>query len=51
MGHWYPIVFIDFREHAMTAMMVLRQGNALVFGPFDSRKPCRGMDYQGWGSQ
>jgi len=50
-GHWYPIVFIDFHEHAMTGMMVLREGNAIVFGPSDSRKPCRGMDYPGWGSQ
>jgi len=37
-GHWYPIVSINFHEHAMNTMMVLRQGYALVFGPFDARK-------------
>ena len=46
MGHWYPIVFFDFREHAMTGMMVLNQGYALVFGSFVMRKPCQGMDHQ-----
>ena len=25
-GNWYPIVSIDFHEHSMTGMMVLRQG-------------------------
>ena len=30
-GHQYPIVSIDFHEHAMTGMMVLRQAYALVF--------------------
>jgi len=29
MGHWYPIVSIDFHEHAMSGMMVLRQLYAL----------------------
>jgi len=29
-GHWYLIVSIDFHEHAMTGMMVLRQVYALV---------------------
>ena len=24
-GHWYPIVFVDFHEHDMANMMVLRQ--------------------------
>jgi len=23
-GHWYPIISIDFHEHAMAGMMVLR---------------------------
>ena len=44
-GHWYPIVSIDFHEHIMTGMMVLRQGYALVFISSDARKPCQGMDY------
>ena len=42
MGHWYPIVSIDFHEHAMTYMMVLRHGYALVFGTSDVRKPFKG---------
>ena len=42
MGHWYPIVSIDFHEHAMTGMMVFKQGYALVFGPSDARKPYQG---------
>ena len=25
MGYWYPIVSIDFHEHDMISMMVLRQ--------------------------
>jgi len=50
-GHQYPIVFIDFHEHAMTGMMVLRQGYALVFLYSVVRKPCQGMDYPGWGCQ
>ena len=29
-GHWWPIVSIDFHEHAMTDMMVLRKLYALV---------------------
>ena len=48
-GHWYPIVSIDFHEHAMTDMMVFRQGYALVFGTSDARKPCQGMDFPGMG--
>ena len=48
-GHWYPIVSIDFHEHAMTGMMVLRQGYALVFGSFYARDPCQGMDRLGKG--
>ena len=43
-GHWYPIVSIDFHEHVMTSMMVLREGYTLVFGPFNARKPYQGMD-------
>jgi len=50
-GHWYPIVSIDFHGHVMTDMMVLRQGYALLFGPSDVRKPYREMDYPGWGCQ
>jgi len=46
-GHWYPIVSIDFHEHAMPSIMVLRQGYALVFGPFDARKHFQGMDRPG----
>ena len=30
-GHWYPIVSIDFHEHVMNYMMVLRQRYALFF--------------------
>jgi len=37
-GHWYPIVFIDFHKHVMNGMMVLRQGYALVFGERNKRK-------------
>lgn len=44
MGHWYPIVCIDFHGHVMTGMMFLRQGYALVFGPFDASKHFQGMD-------
>jgi len=29
-GHWYPIVSINFYEHSMTGMMFLRQVYALV---------------------
>jgi len=43
-GDWCPIVSIDCQEHAMTGMMVLRQGYALVFVSSDVRKPCQGMD-------
>jgi len=50
-GHWYPIVSIDFHEHDMTGMMVLSHGYALVFGPSDARKPFQGMDYPRWGCQ
>ena len=50
-GHWCPIVSIDFHEHAMTGMMVLRQGYALVFVSSDARKPFQGMDCPGWGCQ
>ena len=50
-GHWYPIMSIDFHEHAMTSMMVLRQGYALVFVSSDARKTCQGMDCPGWGYQ
>lgn len=39
MGHWYPIVSIDFHEHSMMGMMIVRKGYALVFGPFDAKKP------------
>jgi len=42
-GHWYLLVSIDFHEHAMTNMMVLRQVYALVFLFSNSRKP-----FQGW---
>ena len=38
-------MFIDFHEHAMTGMMVLRQVYVLVFGPFNARKPYQGMDH------
>ena len=51
MGHWYPIVSIDFHERAMTGMMVLRHGYALVFVSFDVRKPCKWMNCPGWGFQ
>ena len=44
-GHLYPIVSIDFRKHAMTGMMVLGKGYALVFSPFIVRKPSQGMDH------
>jgi len=50
-GNWYPIVSIVFHEHAMTSMMVLRQGYALVFVYSDSRKPFQGMDCPEWGCQ
>ena len=50
-GHWYPIMSIDFHEHAMTSMMVLRQVYALGFLSSDARKPCQGMDYPRWGCQ
>jgi len=43
-GHWYPIVSIYFYENAMTTMMVLSQGYALVFGNFDVRKSFQGLD-------
>jgi len=46
-GHWYPIVSINFHEQAMTNMMVLRKGYTLVFGPSNVRKPCQGMDRLG----
>lgn len=49
MGHGYPIVSIDFHEHAMTSMMILSQGCALVFVSFYVRKPCQGMNFLGWG--
>ena len=29
-GDWYPIVSIDFHEHVMTSMMVVRRVYALV---------------------
>ena len=45
MGHWYLFVFIDFHEHAMINMMVLREQYALVFGPFDVRKPFQGRGH------
>ena len=44
-GHWYPIVSIDFCEHAMTSMMVLMHGYALVFRPSNARKPCQGRGH------
>ena len=50
-GHWYPIVSIDCYEHSIIGMMVLGYGYSLVFGPFDVRKPCRGMDCPRWGCQ
>ena len=43
--HWYPIVSIDFHDHAMVVMMVLRQGYALVFVSSDARKHFQGMDF------
>jgi len=46
-GHWYPIVSIGYREHAMTSMMVLRQVYALVFVSSNVRKHCKGMDHLG----
>jgi len=42
-GHWYTIVSIDFHEHAMTDMMVLRQVYALVVD-----LPMRGSLSKGW---
>jgi len=44
-GHVYPIMSIDFHKHAMTGMMVLRKGYALVFRSFNVRKPSQGMDH------
>ena len=44
-GNWYPIISIDFHEHAMTGMMVLRKGYALVLRPSDARKPCQGRGH------
>jgi len=44
-GHWYPIVSIELHEHAMTIMMVLRQGYALVFVSSNARMPFQRMDY------
>lgn len=38
MGHWYQIMSIDFHDHAMIGMMLLRQGYTLVFGSSDARK-------------
>ena len=49
MGYWYPIMSIDFHEHAMTGMMVLRQVYALVFISSNARKPFQGMDCPRWG--
>ena len=49
MEQWYPIVYIDFLEHVMNDMMVLRKEYALVFGPSDVMKPCQGMDHLGKG--
>ena len=50
-GHRYPIVSIDFHEHCMRSMMVLKQLYALVIWPSDARKPCQGKsrsrDYVG----
>ncbi|MCY6488315.1 hypothetical protein, partial [Actinobacillus pleuropneumoniae] len=43
-GHWYPIVSIDFHENAMIGMMVLRHGYALVFVSSNARKPYQVMD-------
>jgi len=43
-GHWYPIVSIDFHDHVMTSMMIFRQGYALVFVSFDARKLFQEMD-------
>ena len=43
--HWYQIVSIDFHEHAMAGMMVLRQRYALVFGYLDVRNPCQGRGF------
>jgi len=50
-GHWYTIVFINFHEHAMIGMMVLRWGYALVFVFSDARKPFQGMECPRWGCQ
>ena len=51
MGHWYPIVSIDFHEHAMTDMMVLRQVYTLVFISSDVMKPYQGMECPRWECQ
>lgn len=50
-GHWYPIVSIDFHENVITDMMVLRHGYALFFVSYNARNPYQGMDFQGWGCQ
>jgi len=49
-GNWYPIVSIDFHEHATIGMMVLRQVYALVVLPSNARKPCQGMDRSRYGT-
>jgi len=38
LGNWYPIVSINFYDHAMTSMMVLRQGYAFIFVSSDVTK-------------
>lgn len=47
MGHWHPIVSVDFHEHVMTGMMVLRQVYSLVVLTSDARNHLQGMGHQG----
>jgi len=50
--HWYPIMSIDFHEHAMVGMIILRQVYSLIFGPFNVRKHFQGLDRLGkWMSE
>jgi len=51
MGHWYPIISIDFCEHAMIDMMVFKAGICLGFLSSDVRNPFQGMDCPRWGCQ
>ena len=46
MGHYYPIMSIDFHKHAMIGVMVLRQVYALVVN-----LPMQGILTKGWTSQ